>query len=146
MSSLAQRRQNGDSSSFITSRPTSAPELGSSLTATSLSNDLRSARLQKASEENKENDKENENRSTTVTSGGSSSGTTTSNSSSTQATQAVIQRRRRQKRRSTGLVHVDMEDIDPERQDSPVDGEEKEVSVSFLFIFLLKAMILFPVY
>jgi len=33
-----------------------------------------------------------------------------------QATQAVIQRRRRPKRRSTGVVHVDMDEIDPERQ------------------------------
>ncbi|XP_053673360.1 protein phosphatase 1 regulatory subunit 12A isoform X1 [Anopheles nili] len=59
-------------------------------------------------EDNKENDKENDNRSTA------------------QATQAVIQRRRRQKRRSTGVVTVGMEDLDPDRQDSPVDGEEKE--------------------
>lgn len=80
---------------------------------------LRTRPLNKASEENKENDKENENRTTT----GSSSA---ASNSSAQATQAVIQRRRRQKRRSTGLVHVDMEDIDPERQDSPVDGEDKE--------------------
>uniref|UniRef100_A0A182QNZ4 Uncharacterized protein n=1 Tax=Anopheles farauti TaxID=69004 RepID=A0A182QNZ4_9DIPT len=61
-----------------------------------------------AGEENKENDKENDNRSTA------------------QATQAVIQRRRRQKRRSTGVVTVGMEDLDPDRQDSPVDGDEKE--------------------
>lgn len=119
MSSLAQRRQNGDSNSLNTSRPTSAPELSSA--ASGLQNDtslhLRARPLKAASEENKENDKENENRT------GSS---TTNSSSGAQATQAVIQRRRRQKRRSTGLVHVDMEDIDPDRQDSPVDGEEKE--------------------
>ncbi|XP_035793884.1 protein phosphatase 1 regulatory subunit 12B-like isoform X8 [Anopheles albimanus] len=60
-----------------------------------------------AGEENKENDKENDSR-------------------TAQATQAVIQRRRRQKRRSTGVVPVGMEDLDPDRQDSPVDGEEKE--------------------
>ncbi|XP_052873601.1 protein phosphatase 1 regulatory subunit 12A [Anopheles cruzii] len=58
-------------------------------------------------EENKENDKENDSR-------------------TAQATQAVIQRRRRQKRRSTGVVPVGMEDLDPDRQDSPVDGDEKE--------------------
>lgn len=118
MSSLAQRRQNGDSSSLNTSRPTSAPELSSA--ASGLQNDtslhLRTRPLKAASEENKENDKENENR----------TGSTTNSSTGAQATQAVIQRRRRQKRRSTGLVHVDMEDIDPDRQDSPVDGEEKE--------------------
>ncbi|XP_038120497.1 protein phosphatase 1 regulatory subunit 12A isoform X8 [Culex quinquefasciatus] len=105
-SSLAQRRQNGDSSTFNSTRPASAPELA---TTTATSNDA-SLHLRRSlkSEENKENDKENDNR------------------SSAQATQAVIQRRRRPKRRSTGVVHVDMEDIDPERQDSPVDGEEKE--------------------
>ncbi|XP_049293863.1 protein phosphatase 1 regulatory subunit 12A isoform X8 [Anopheles funestus] len=59
-------------------------------------------------EENKENDKENDNRSTA------------------QATQAVIQRRRRQKRRSTGVVSMGIEDLDPDRQDSPVDGDDKE--------------------
>uniref|UniRef100_A0A182WKS2 ANK_REP_REGION domain-containing protein n=1 Tax=Anopheles minimus TaxID=112268 RepID=A0A182WKS2_9DIPT len=63
-------------------------------------------------EENKENDKENDNRSTA------------------QAAQAVIQRRRRQKRRSTGVVSVGIEDLDPDRQDSPVDGDEKEMSVN----------------
>uniref|UniRef100_U5EYV8 Protein phosphatase 1 regulatory subunit 12a n=1 Tax=Corethrella appendiculata TaxID=1370023 RepID=U5EYV8_9DIPT len=66
-------------------------------------------RLKNNNEENKENtDNSGENR------------------NSAQATQAVIQRRRRPKRRSTGVVHVDMEDIDPERQDSPVDGDDKE--------------------
>ncbi|XP_039445094.1 protein phosphatase 1 regulatory subunit 12A isoform X8 [Culex pipiens pallens] len=106
-SSLAQRRQNGDSSTFNSTRPASAPELATTTTATSNDASLHLRRSLK-SEENKENDKENDNR------------------SSAQATQAVIQRRRRPKRRSTGVVHVDMEDIDPERQDSPVDGEEKE--------------------
>lgn len=63
-------------------------------------------------------------------------------------TQAMIQRRRRPKRRSTGVVHVDMEvspslqmsrspnlnclsfrqDIDPDRQESPVDnGDDKDM-------------------
>uniref|UniRef100_A0A1Q3FTM3 Protein phosphatase 1 regulatory subunit 12a n=2 Tax=Culex tarsalis TaxID=7177 RepID=A0A1Q3FTM3_CULTA len=108
-SSLAQRRQNGDSSTLNSSRPASAPELAATTTPTATTNDA-SLHLRRSlkSEENKENDKENDNR------------------SSAQATQAVIQRRRRPKRRSTGVVHVDMEDIDPERQDSPVDGEEKE--------------------
>ncbi|XP_046390993.1 protein phosphatase 1 regulatory subunit 12C [Ischnura elegans] len=41
-----------------------------------------------------------------------------------QATQAVIQRRRRPKRRSTGVVHVDMDEIDPDRQESAGDGED----------------------
>ncbi|XP_054289487.1 protein phosphatase 1 regulatory subunit 12A-like isoform X4 [Macrosteles quadrilineatus] len=47
-----------------------------------------------------------------------------------QATQAVIQRRRRPKRRSTGVVHVDMDEIDPDRQDNAggVDGEDVHVN------------------
>ncbi|XP_037901494.1 protein phosphatase 1 regulatory subunit 12B isoform X6 [Glossina fuscipes] len=40
------------------------------------------------------------------------------------ATQAVIQRRRKPKRRSTGVVHIDMDDLDPERQDD--DAEDRE--------------------
>ncbi|VVC31848.1 Hypothetical protein CINCED_3A016956 [Cinara cedri] len=35
-----------------------------------------------------------------------------------QATQAVIQRRKRPKRRSTGVVHVDLDEIDPDRQET----------------------------
>lgn len=109
-SSLAQRRQNGDSSTLNSTRPASAPELAATTTSTTATSNDASLHLRRSlkSEENKENDKDNDNR------------------SSAQATQAVIQRRRRPKRRSTGVVHVDMEDIDTERQDSPVDGEEKE--------------------
>ncbi|KAK0167179.1 hypothetical protein PV327_004610 [Microctonus hyperodae] len=43
-----------------------------------------------------------------------------------QATQAVIQRRRRPKRRSTGVVHVDMDEIDPEKQDTSAGGDYEE--------------------
>ncbi|XP_041773052.1 protein phosphatase 1 regulatory subunit 12A isoform X12 [Anopheles merus] len=143
-SALAQRRaqqQNGDSSTATTgttssnvasSRPLSAPASGlaageqynrvpgSAATAageqqtvaaaTDPNSPLHHLRRppKSAGEENKENDKENDSRSTA------------------QATQAVIQRRRRQKRRSTGVVSVGMEDLDPDRQDSPVDGDEKE--------------------
>ncbi|XP_055708398.1 protein phosphatase 1 regulatory subunit 12A isoform X3 [Phlebotomus papatasi] len=71
-----------------------------------VTNDAESLRRFKNSDD-KENDKENDSR-------------------SVQATQAVIQRRRRPKRRSTGVVHVDMDEIDPERQESPVDGDDKE--------------------
>jgi protein phosphatase 1 regulatory subunit 12A len=39
-----------------------------------------------------------------------------------QATQAVIQRRKRPKRRSTGVVHVDLDEIDPDRQDTSSNG------------------------
>ncbi|XP_066600457.1 protein phosphatase 1 regulatory subunit 12A isoform X2 [Prorops nasuta] len=54
--------------------------------------------------EDKEQDKENDSR-------------------NAQATQAVIQRRRRPKRRSTGVVHVDMDEIDPEKQDASAGGD-----------------------
>lgn len=43
-----------------------------------------------------------------------------------QATQAVIQRRRRPKRRSTGVVHVDMDEIDPDKQESPELADDKD--------------------
>uniref|UniRef100_A0A0C9RGS4 Protein phosphatase 1 regulatory subunit 12B n=1 Tax=Fopius arisanus TaxID=64838 RepID=A0A0C9RGS4_9HYME len=59
------------------------------------------------SPEDKEQDKENDSR-------------------NAQATQAVIQRRRRPKRRSTGVVHVDMDEIDPEKQDGSSVGESEE--------------------
>ncbi|CAH1389679.1 unnamed protein product [Nezara viridula] len=59
--------------------------------------------LRKPKLEEKETEKENE------------------SSRNAQATQAAIQRRRRPKRRSTGVVHVDMDEIDPERQ-SDVSG------------------------
>ncbi|XP_044002864.1 protein phosphatase 1 regulatory subunit 12B isoform X10 [Aphidius gifuensis] len=59
------------------------------------------------SPEDKEQDKENDSR-------------------NAQATQAVIQRRRRPKRRSTGVVHVDMDEIDPEKQDSSSVGDSEE--------------------
>ncbi|XP_051862090.1 protein phosphatase 1 regulatory subunit 12A isoform X11 [Drosophila albomicans] len=57
------------------------------------------------SHEDKDNDKENDNR-----------------------TQTVIQRRRKPKRRSTGVVHLDMDELDPDRQHDTVnnDNEEKE--------------------
>ncbi|XP_070490148.1 protein phosphatase 1 regulatory subunit 12A isoform X6 [Chironomus tepperi] len=60
------------------------------------------------SDDDKENDKENDNR------GGLSA-------------QAAIQRRRRPKRRSTGVVHVDMEEIDQEyRHEVPADNDESK--------------------
>ncbi|KAG5679205.1 hypothetical protein PVAND_008792 [Polypedilum vanderplanki] len=63
------------------------------------------------SDDDKENDKENDSRSG-----------------------LAIHRRRRPKRRSTGVVHVDMEEIDPEyRQESPVEDNNKD-TVSRLFI------------
>ncbi|XP_069967672.1 protein phosphatase 1 regulatory subunit 12A isoform X6 [Bactrocera oleae] len=56
--------------------------------------------------DDKDNDKENDNRNL--------------------AAQSAIQRRRKPKRRSTGVVHIDMDELDPERQDSANDAEEKE--------------------
>ncbi|XP_044731743.1 protein phosphatase 1 regulatory subunit 12A isoform X8 [Chrysoperla carnea] len=47
-----------------------------------------------------------------------------------QATQAVIQRRRRPKRRSTGVVHVDMDEIDPEKQDSNAGGDCDDIKLN----------------
>ncbi|XP_043678501.1 protein phosphatase 1 regulatory subunit 12A isoform X4 [Vespula pensylvanica] len=61
--------------------------------------------------EDKEQDKENDSR-------------------NAQATQAVIQRRRRPKRRSTGVVHVDMDEIDPEKQDISAGGDFEDTKVN----------------
>lgn len=57
-----------------------------------------------------------------------------------QATQAVIQRRRRPKRRSTGVARFDKDDIDPDRQESPGDGDDKEVSNLFYLLLILKKL------
>ncbi|KAJ6642027.1 Protein phosphatase 1 regulatory subunit 12A, partial [Pseudolycoriella hygida] len=118
-SSISQRRQINSNSNTspptntaITERPVSAPTIS---TANSESSNDRtkentsevtlSLRRPKINSEDKENDKENDSR-------------------TAQATQAVIQRRRRPKRRSTGVVHVDMDDIDPDRQDGDIDDKE----------------------
>lgn len=55
-----------------------------------------------------------------------------------QATQGVIQRRKRPKRRSTGVVHVDLDEIDPDRQDtSSCGGTDDSIGeVSYIFILL----------
>lgn len=54
-----------------------------------------------------------------------------------QATQAVIQRRKRPKRRSTGVVHVDLDEIDPDRQDtSSCGGTDDSVGeVSYIVVY-----------
>ncbi|KAG8278741.1 hypothetical protein J6590_014295 [Homalodisca vitripennis] len=88
-------------------RPASAPD------PTEASVTLPLRRLSRPASDDKEQDKENDIR-------------------NAQATQAVIQRRRRPKRRSTGVVHVDMDEIDPERQDMTGggggDGEEVHIN------------------
>ncbi|XP_051173003.1 protein phosphatase 1 regulatory subunit 12A isoform X2 [Leptopilina boulardi] len=94
------RRPSGGSN---TPRPSSAPidTITASTAETTVTLPLR--RPLKPPED-KEQDKENDSR-------------------NAQATQAVIQRRRRPKRRSTGVVHVDMDEIDPEKQDVSAGGD-----------------------
>lgn len=60
-----------------------------------------------------------------------------------QATQAVIQRRKRPKRRSTGVVHVDLDEIDPDRQDTSSCGgtDESIGEVSLLYINIINQML-----
>ncbi|XP_070510459.1 protein phosphatase 1 regulatory subunit 12A isoform X3 [Cardiocondyla obscurior] len=84
-------------------RPSSAPveTIAASSTETTVTLPLRRSLKQP---DDKEQDKENDSR-------------------NAQATQAVIQRRRRPKRRSTGVVHVDMDEIDPEKQDLTASGD-----------------------
>ncbi|XP_043248393.1 protein phosphatase 1 regulatory subunit 12A isoform X3 [Colletes gigas] len=84
-------------------RPSSAPveTTATSSAETTVTLPLRRSLKQP---EDKEQDKENDSR-------------------NAQATQAVIQRRRRPKRRSTGVVHVDMDEIDPEKQDLTAGGD-----------------------
>ncbi|XP_037818244.1 protein phosphatase 1 regulatory subunit 12A isoform X9 [Lucilia sericata] len=114
---------NSSSSSSFTSYPsrrstttaTSTTSLtpDSQTTGTSTSNTVNTStsNLHSSNNDDKDNDKENDNRSAL-------------------ATQAVIQRRRKPKRRSTGVVHIDMDELDPEKQDSANDNEEKEKEVS----------------
>ncbi|XP_014470008.1 PREDICTED: protein phosphatase 1 regulatory subunit 12B isoform X8 [Dinoponera quadriceps] len=84
-------------------RPSSAPveTIATSSTETTITLPLRRSLKQP---DDKEQDKENDSR-------------------NAQATQAVIQRRRRPKRRSTGVVHVDMDEIDPDKQDLTAGGD-----------------------
>ncbi|XP_046733796.1 protein phosphatase 1 regulatory subunit 12A isoform X4 [Diprion similis] len=91
-------------------RPSSAPveTIAASTTDTTITLPLR--RPLKPPED-KEQDKENDSR-------------------NAQATQAVIQRRRRPKRRSTGVVHVDMDEIDPDRQDTSASGDYEDSKVN----------------
>ncbi|XP_039230687.1 protein phosphatase 1 regulatory subunit 12A isoform X18 [Drosophila yakuba] len=76
-----------------------------SVSATNANHTAATAQNATSNHDDKDNDKENDNR-----------------------TQTVIQRRRKPKRRSTGVVHIDMDELDPERQNesSNNDNEEKE--------------------
>ncbi|XP_029032488.1 protein phosphatase 1 regulatory subunit 12A isoform X8 [Osmia bicornis bicornis] len=91
-------------------RPSSAPveTIATSSAETTVTLPLRRPLKQP---EDKEQDKENDSR-------------------NAQATQAVIQRRRRPKRRSTGVVHVDMDEIDPEKQDLTAGGDCDENKIN----------------
>ncbi|XP_076671896.1 myosin binding subunit isoform X2 [Andrena cerasifolii] len=91
-------------------RPSSAPieTIATSSAETTITLPLRRSLKQP---EDKEQDKENDSR-------------------NAQATQAVIQRRRRPKRRSTGVVHVDMDEIDPEKQDLTAGGDCDESKIN----------------
>ncbi|XP_033297789.1 protein phosphatase 1 regulatory subunit 12A isoform X2 [Bombus bifarius] len=91
-------------------RPSSAPveTIATSSAETTVTLPLRRSLKQP---EDKEQDKENDSR-------------------NAQATQAVIQRRRRPKRRSTGVVHVDMDEIDPEKQDLTAGGDYDESKIN----------------
>ncbi|XP_061402477.1 protein phosphatase 1 regulatory subunit 12A-like [Musca vetustissima] len=97
-SSYSARRATSANANALNSETSSsvATAATTSATSSSLSNN-----------DDKDNDKENDNRSAL-------------------ATQAVIQRRRKPKRRSTGVVHIDMDELDPEKQDSANDNEEKD--------------------
>ncbi|XP_043650301.1 protein phosphatase 1 regulatory subunit 12B isoform X16 [Drosophila teissieri] len=84
---------------------TTSNSTSNSVSPTSANHTAATAPNATSNHDDKDNDKENDNR-----------------------TQTVIQRRRKPKRRSTGVVHIDMDELDPERQNesSNNDNEEKE--------------------
>ncbi|XP_026833727.1 protein phosphatase 1 regulatory subunit 12B isoform X14 [Drosophila erecta] len=88
-----------------TAATTTSNSTSNSVSATSANHTAATAPNATSNHDDKDNDKENDNR-----------------------TQTVIQRRRKPKRRSTGVVHIDMDELDPERQNesSNNDNEEKE--------------------
>ncbi|XP_063236483.1 protein phosphatase 1 regulatory subunit 12A isoform X10 [Bacillus rossius redtenbacheri] len=94
------RAAGGGAGGAAAQRPTSAPVESVTADATVTI----ALRRQGRPPEDKEQDKENEVR-------------------NAQATQGVIQRRRKPKRRSTGVVHLDMDELDPERQESQEKSE-----------------------
>ncbi|KAI8115562.1 Protein phosphatase 1 regulatory subunit 12B [Lucilia cuprina] len=95
------------STTTATSTTSLTPDSQTTGTSTSNTVNTSTTNLHSSNNDDKDNDKENDNRSAL-------------------ATQAVIQRRRKPKRRSTGVVHIDMDELDPEKQDSANDNEEKE--------------------
>ncbi|KAM7356325.1 myosin binding subunit isoform 2-T7 [Cochliomyia hominivorax] len=99
--SYSSRRSNATTSTTSLASDTQTTGTSTSNTVNTSTTNLHS------NNDDKDNDKENDNRSAL-------------------ATQAVIQRRRKPKRRSTGVVHIDMDELDPEKQDSANDNEDKE--------------------
>ncbi|EDW40132.1 GL25084 [Drosophila persimilis] len=95
---------------------TTATTTANSVSATSANHAAGTAATTNAtsSHDDKENDKENDNR-----------------------TQTVIQRRRKPKRRSTGVVHLDVDELDPERQNEEKDKEILNNSMFFPPMLLL---------
>ncbi|XP_033161623.1 protein phosphatase 1 regulatory subunit 12B isoform X13 [Drosophila mauritiana] len=96
---------NATSTGATTAANTTSNSTSNSVSATSANHTAATAPNATSNHDDKDNDKENDNR-----------------------TQTVIQRRRKPKRRSTGVVHIDMDELDPERQNesSNNDNEEKE--------------------
>ncbi|XP_054085933.1 protein phosphatase 1 regulatory subunit 12A isoform X11 [Zeugodacus cucurbitae] len=105
--SIFGRRLTGGSTNSTYSATIPAATTTTSTAATTTAN-VTAATANSTSKNNddKDNDKENDNRNL--------------------AAQSAIQRRRKPKRRSTGVVHIDMDELDPERQDSANDAEEKD--------------------
>ncbi|XP_017842669.1 protein phosphatase 1 regulatory subunit 12A isoform X9 [Drosophila busckii] len=94
-----------DTSSSNSQATSTATATTAATTTASSANHATASSAATNNQDDKDNDKENDNR-----------------------TQTVIQRRRKPKRRSTGVVHLDMDELDPERQNesSNNDNEDKD--------------------
>ncbi|XP_050335181.1 protein phosphatase 1 regulatory subunit 12A isoform X2 [Bactrocera neohumeralis] len=108
VSIFGRRLTGGSTNSTYSSSATTPAATTTTSTASTTTANVTAATANSASKTNddKDNDKENDNRNL--------------------AAQSAIQRRRKPKRRSTGVVHIDMDELDPERQDSANDAEEKD--------------------
>uniref|UniRef100_A0A034V3N2 Protein phosphatase 1 regulatory subunit 12B n=1 Tax=Bactrocera dorsalis TaxID=27457 RepID=A0A034V3N2_BACDO len=108
VSIFGRRLTGGSTNSTYSSSATTPAATTTTSTASTTTANVTAATANSTSKTNddKDNDKENDNRNL--------------------AAQSAIQRRRKPKRRSTGVVHIDMDELDPERQDSANDAEEKD--------------------
>uniref|UniRef100_A0A0K8UVF7 Protein phosphatase 1 regulatory subunit 12A n=1 Tax=Bactrocera latifrons TaxID=174628 RepID=A0A0K8UVF7_BACLA len=108
VSIFGRRLTGGSTNSTYSSSATTPATTTTTSTASTTTANVTAATANSTSKTNddKDNDKENDNRNL--------------------AAQSAIQRRRKPKRRSTGVVHIDMDELDPERQDSANDAEEKD--------------------